>query len=334
MTEKRVQVAFEPDIVVLPLATLLPLKQITDVVKASPRYRTIAQSIQEVGVVEPLVVYCKADQRGRRLLLDGSLRRAILLGKGEKAAECLLATDDEAFTYNKRVSRLAIVQEHFMILRAIERGVSEKRIAKALNVDIEHIKRRRKMLNGICAQAVKLLQDKAMNPSTFDVLRKMKPSRQIEACELMLSASTYSSSYAKALLAATKETERVKPTRPNRPAVVTSADLALMERELKDVQRSLSDVEASYGRDLVDLVIAARFVSRLLSSRKIALYLEDNHPEVVKEFRAIVSATLPDDACESDRRKNHQLQVSDGERGHQMAGHGSIEGPAGEPMTG
>jgi hypothetical protein len=226
------------------------------------------------------------------------------------------------------------VQEHFMILRAIERGVSEKKIAKTLNVDIEHIKRRRKMLNGICPEAVNLLQDKTVNPGTFDMLRKMKPSRQIEACELMLSSSTYSSSYAKALLAATKDTERVKPTRPNRPAVVTSADLALMERELKDVQRSLSNVEASYGSDLVDLMIAARFVSRLLGSRKIALYLEDNHPEVVKEFRVIVSATLPDDACESDHRKDHQSRVRDGERGHQMAGHGSIERPAGEPMTG
>jgi Trp operon repressor len=95
----------------------------------------------------------------------------------------LLATDDEAFTYNKGVSRLAIVQEHFMILRAIERGVSEKRIANALNVDIAHIKRRRRMLRGICSQAVDLLRDKSVNPVTFDMLRKMKPGRQAEACQ-------------------------------------------------------------------------------------------------------------------------------------------------------
>jgi hypothetical protein len=124
----------------------------------------------------------------------------------------------------------------------------------------------------------------------------------------MVSTSSYSSSSAKALLATTKHAERVKPTRPNHPAVVTSADLALMERELKDVHRSLSDVEASYGRDMVDPVIAARYVLRLLGRRRIAQYLEDNHPEMTEEFRAIVSATLPDDARESDHRKDLQSQ--------------------------
>jgi hypothetical protein len=35
-----------------------------------------------------------------------------------------VSTDDEAFTYNKRISRIAPIQEHRMILKAIERGVS------------------------------------------------------------------------------------------------------------------------------------------------------------------------------------------------------------------
>jgi hypothetical protein len=294
MTEKRVNTAFEPDLVVMPLKSLLPLKQVTDIVKNSPKYKAIAKSIEQVGVIEPLVVYRDPDPRGRHPLLDGHLRRAVLMERGEQETECLLATDDEAFTFNKRVNRLAIVQEHFMILRAIERGVSEERIAKALNVNIEHIKRRRRMLNGICPQAVNLLRDKSVNPATFNVLRKMKPSRQAEACKLMVSASNYSSSYAKALFAATKDGERVKPARPNRPAVVTSADLALMERELKDVQNTMRTLDASYGRDLLDLIVAARYVLSLLDNRKLCRYLEDNHPEIAKEFRTIVSATLPD----------------------------------------
>ena len=53
--------------------------------------------------------------------------------------ECLVSTDDEAFTYNKRISRLAAVQEHKMILRAIERGVPEEKIAKALNINVQSV---------------------------------------------------------------------------------------------------------------------------------------------------------------------------------------------------
>ena len=37
-----------------------------------------------------------------------------------------------------------------MILKAIERGVSEERIAKALNVDVGSINRKRRLLDEIC----------------------------------------------------------------------------------------------------------------------------------------------------------------------------------------
>jgi hypothetical protein len=38
----------------------------------------------------------------------------------------LIADDDEAFTYNKRVNRLATIQEHYMIVKAIERRFPKK----------------------------------------------------------------------------------------------------------------------------------------------------------------------------------------------------------------
>ena len=84
------------------------------------------------------------------LLLDGHIRHAVLADAGETEVRCLIALDDEAFTYNKRINRLATIQEHFMIVRAIERGVSEDKLAKALDLDVKAIRRRRMMLGGIC----------------------------------------------------------------------------------------------------------------------------------------------------------------------------------------
>jgi hypothetical protein len=55
----------------------------------------------------------------------------------------LIAEDDEAYTYHKRINRLATVQEHFMVVRAIELGVSEDKLAKTLDLDIKAIQRRR-----------------------------------------------------------------------------------------------------------------------------------------------------------------------------------------------
>ena len=88
---------------------------------------------------------------------------------------------------------MAAVQEHLMIVRALDRGVPEEKLARALNVNVQHVRRRVSLLNGICREAVAALADKAGNSVTFDALRKMKPTRQLEACDLMASASNFSS---------------------------------------------------------------------------------------------------------------------------------------------
>src|SRR3546814_11234388 len=83
-------------------------------------------------------------------------------------------SDDEAFTYNKRVNRLAIIQAHRMILKALERGASEERIARALNVDVGSIKRKRRLLDGICPEAADLLKDQHIALNAFWELKKMR----------------------------------------------------------------------------------------------------------------------------------------------------------------
>jgi hypothetical protein len=54
----------------------------------------------------------------------------------------------ESFTYNKRVNRLATIQEHYMIVRVLERGVPEEKLACELNVDAMVIRQRRHLLAG------------------------------------------------------------------------------------------------------------------------------------------------------------------------------------------
>ena len=180
-----VKIAFERTIVVLPLSSLLPLRTVPEEIRNSIKFKQIARSVSEIGIIEPLVVARSKDQEGRYLLLDGHMRHAAFVDIAATEVRCLIADDDEAYTYNKRINRLATVQEHFMVVRAIEGGVPEDKLAKALNLDIKAIHRRRTLLVGICPEVVELLKDKSVNPITFDVLRKMKPMRQIEAAELI-----------------------------------------------------------------------------------------------------------------------------------------------------
>ena len=289
-----VKIAFERRIAVLPLAALLPLRAVPDAMKQTAKYRQIAQSVVEVGLVEPLVVARSKDQPDRFLLLDGHLRHAVLVDASAHDARCLIAEDDEAFTYNKRINRLATVQEHYMIVRAIERGVSEERLAKALNLDVKAIRRRRMMLLGVCPEVVDLLKDRSVNPTTFDVLRKMKPMRQIEAAELMNTAGNYTASYAKALLAATRQKDMLKSDQPKKIGGMTSEQMARMEREMEALQQDLKSVESRYGDDVLHLVVACGYLAKLARNRQIKRYLGQNHPELLTEFQAIIGATSLD----------------------------------------
>jgi hypothetical protein len=65
----------------------------------------------------------------------------------------------------------------------------------------------------------------------------------------------------------------VKPRRPPPPPIMTTADLALMERELKTVEQDFKAVESSYGEDMLHLVIATGYLSKLIGNQRIARYL-------------------------------------------------------------
>jgi ParB-like chromosome segregation protein Spo0J len=86
------------------------------------------------------------------LLLDGHLRIEALKDLGQTEVECLISTDDEAFTYNKRISRLSPVQEQRMIAKAIERNVPKEKIAKALDINVGSISRKVRLPDGICCR--------------------------------------------------------------------------------------------------------------------------------------------------------------------------------------
>ena len=73
---------------------------------------------------------------------------------------------------------------HMRIVRAIERGVPEERLAQALGVNVSAIQRRARLMDGVCPEAQELLKDAPCPLTIFDTLRKMGPLRQVEAAEL------------------------------------------------------------------------------------------------------------------------------------------------------
>lgn len=288
-----IRISFEQQVLQLPLASILPLRAMTPRITGSKRFERIVASIGEVGIIEPLVV-AKRDRSGQHMLLDGHLRLHVLRERGEDTAPCIISDDDEAFTYNKRVNRLATVQEHYMIARAMERGVPASMIASALGFDEKLVLRRRNLLDGIAPEAVEILKDKTVNQQVFDILRKLKPHAQYSAAEMMASMNNFTASYVRAILAATPQSDLAKPEKPKRIAGITAEQMARMERELEGLNKNFRAMEATFGDDVLQLVLSSRYLERLMANANIRGYLDSYHPDIAAEFSTIVAASTLD----------------------------------------
>jgi ParB-like chromosome segregation protein Spo0J len=282
-----VKLGFKSEAVRIPIADIQPLRLVSATVKNTPKYSQIVSSIGEVGVIEPPVVVTDKTARGKYLLLDGHLRLEVLKDMGATEIVCLVSTDDEAFTYNKRVNRLAIIQEHKMILKAIERGVPEARLAKALNIDISTLRHKRKLLDGVCSEAAEILKDKFVPTNTFEILKKMVPLRQIESAELMVAMNRYTFNYARSLLAATSREQLVARDKSKVFRGLSDEQMAMMERESSNLQREFKLAEQSYGADHLDLVLTKGYLAKLMSSARVVRYLAQHHEILLAEFGKI-----------------------------------------------
>jgi hypothetical protein len=143
------KIGFAMKTIRLLLENILPVRQITEAHKKANRYETILASLKVVGLVEPLVVFPQKGQPGKYMLVNGHMRHYAMKELGMTAADCIIANDDEGFTYNARISRLPAIQEHKMISRAVKNGASLERIAAALNISTQGVKASLNLLVGI-----------------------------------------------------------------------------------------------------------------------------------------------------------------------------------------
>jgi len=287
----KVELGFIPEPLTVALDNLLPSRKMPAGLITSRKYRQILASIMEIGLIEPLSVTPASAGTEQHLLLDGHIRLIALRELGHIEAPCLIAKDDESYTYNTRINRISTIQEHYMIRRAIDRGVSPSRLAITLGIDISSIHKKATLLDGVCEEAIELLKDRQFTTNVSRVLRQMKPLRQVECVELMISANNLTTSYADALLAATPAEMLVEGKKPKKRAGVTQEQMSRMEREMANVHGQYKLVEQTYGQDVLNLVLARSYLAKLLENKAVVRYLKQLHPEVLEQFESIVETT-------------------------------------------
>lgn len=282
------KLAFEMQKREVDLSKLLPTKTIKNH-SSIRRYRGIVDSIEEVGLIEPLMVY--PNKSGDCwLVLDGHLRLLALKELGRETAEIIVATEDDRYTYNARVNRLSPIQAHKMIAKAVKTGVKPERIAKALSMPIDTVLTLVNLLDGIDSEAAELLKDKNITAEAIRLLRKVTAVRQIEITEVMVSANNFTKAYAEALVLATSKEQLLSPHEPKKKTGMTAEELARMESEMESLEKDFRSIEANYTENMMTLTLARGYIKRLLENSRVARHLREHHGDLSKELEAIAVA--------------------------------------------
>lgn len=285
----KVKNAFELSGITLPLERLLPIRQIKPGDHCFGKYRSILASIREIGVIEPVVVHPQRGSKEFYLILDGHMRWKALKELGKTEVPCLIATEDDAFTYNDKVSRVAPIQEHRMIMRAIEQGVTPEEIARSLDVQVEKIRYGMNLLDNIHPDAVEMLKDKPITETALRIFKKVKEVRQLDFAHLMVSMGNYTAGYARALLIATPPDMLRKPHTPKAIRGLKAEDLTQMEKEMEALERDFRVYQDNYGENTLSLNVVQRYVKRLLDNTQVKRFLTKRYGDILEELSDLVA---------------------------------------------
>lgn len=293
----NVKHAFEKNIISIPIANILPTRTYNGAPQKSFKFKAIMASVNEIGVIEPLAIHPHAtkgqDGEKNYILLDGHLRLEALRQLGATEALCLVSTDDEGYTCNRQINRLTAIQEHKMIMEAINKGVAPDRIAKSLNIQVGRVRQSQNLLVGITPEVVSMLKTKVVSKEVFSTLRKMKPMRQIETAEMMDAASCFSLRYAQMLLSMTPA-EQLNEKKEKLVSDVSVQDIMRMETEMERLYANYRSVEDSLGETMLLLVVAKGYISRLLRNDAVAAYIRLVQPELGIELNGVLEAITVD----------------------------------------
>jgi len=290
---------FADELLWLPIAAIAPRRVVTRRQRQSIQYQRLLASLRMVGLVEPLVVFRRKDATGGYFLLDGHLRLTALRRLRQEPIRCIEALSEEGFTYNWHVDRLSPNQSRWLVQRALQYGIPEERLTLALDANPRAPLRKQLNFEGIAPEVVQHLRNHPIAPATVDILRKLTPARQIAVIELMAISGTYTTSYAKVLLLASKQQELVNSAKAKRASGLAATSFVRSRYDTPGPQRAWRQIEASYGEDVMRLIIAAPYFRKLLENERVRKHLAVHHRDTFDQIRSMLaywSLSEPDKA--------------------------------------
>lgn len=242
---------FQSDAISIGIDMLTPSKSLPINIKKSKKYSQIKKTLGIVGLIEPVIVFI--DKTTNKIkIVDGHLRVEALRDLGRKEVKCLISTIYDTYTPNNKVNRITIIEEQKMIRQAIKKGVSVDILSEALDISIDSLKEKLTILDNVSHEVISLLSNHHVPKATFYVLKKMKPMRQIECANLMVTLDNFSLKFITSLLHRTDPVLLIA----GRKEIALQKEghrqaIDRLERELAQVNIDADKLKESYALNLL-----------------------------------------------------------------------------------
>ncbi|MEG3112436.1 plasmid partitioning protein RepB C-terminal domain-containing protein [Pantoea sp. T14] len=280
-----IKLCFNDNYTFLDIDKLHPSKTLIENVKRSHKYHQIKTSIEIIGIIEPILVYFDKTTKCTKIL-DGHLRVEALKELHEDKAPCIISTIEDAYTPNKQVNHINVIEEHRMIIKALSK-VSIEKLSAVLGISIESIRDKTKVLNGIDPSVIAKLSDRHIPRATFDILRKMKPIRQIEAVGTMINFDNFSKNFALNILRSTPAALLVNKSKDSSFKKDIRKTILRLEQEMAITREETKKVKGEYGANMLRFVIIQSYITRLLDNPKVIHWLLENEVDYLNELNRI-----------------------------------------------
>jgi hypothetical protein len=86
------------------------------------------------------------------------------------------------------------------------------------------------------------------------------------------------------------------PERERRSAPLEQ--IVKLEKEMSQVQTHYKEAESHYGADLLNLVVAKGYLTKLLANQAVQSFIQRHEPEILKHFELVVNTVSMEEAVQ------------------------------------
>lgn len=286
---------FENNFQLYLIEQLIPSRSLPVNIKRSTKYKQILSSLLEIGLIEPIIIFI--DDEDNKKVLDGHLRIEAMKDLGHQHVHCLISPVNETYSYNKRVNRLTILQEQKMLKKAVESGVPIEKLSAVLGVSPGMINTRLRITDGICGEVIALLSEKNISQNVFEVLRKIKPYKQIEVVATMITLNNFTRKFALSMLHSISPEHLLSKDikEPDNPDIIKT--LSRLEKEMAALEVETQNIKDEYAENTLNLLIVKAYIAKLLNNNAIVHWLYDNNVTYLDALKKITGIDDLNEIC-------------------------------------